>query len=153
LVITTLPGGKTGLRNTAICTQLTIWSQKTGSGPVFGPLTLFVLPNGAMRAPDASWVRKDRWDTLTDTQQESAPPLCPDFVLELMSRTDRLRPLQEKMAEYLETGAQLGWLIDPYKKRVYVYRSGFQMQRLDNPDAVEGDPILKGFVLKLSEIW
>jgi Uma2 family endonuclease len=153
LVITTLPGGKTGLRNTAICTQLTIWSQKTGSGPVFGPLTLFVLPNGAMRAPDASWVRKDRWDALTDTQQESAPPLCPDFVLELMSRTDRLRPLQEKMAEYLETGAQLGWLIDPYKKRVYVYRSGFQMQRLDNPDAVEGDPILKGFVLKLSEIW
>ena len=153
LVIMTLPGGKTGLRNTQICKQLIIWADNNDAGPVFGPLTLFVLPNGAMRAPDASWVRKDRWDALTDAQQESAPPLCPDFVLELMSRTDRLRPLHEKMLEYQANGAQLGWLVDPFKKRVYVYRSGFPMQRLDNPAAVEGDPVLKGFVLQLSGIW
>ncbi len=153
LVIMTLPGGKTGLRNTFICTRLTNWAETHGMGPIFGPLTLFVLPNGAMRAPDASWVRKNRWDLLTIEQQESAPPLCPDFVLELMSPSDRLRPLQEKMAEYIENGAQLGWLIDPYKKRVFVYRSGLPVQRLDNPTSLNGDPVLSGFVLQLSQVW
>ena len=153
LVIMTLPGGKTGRRNTLICSRLTDWAESNGTGPVFGPLTLFALPNGAMRAPDASWIRSDRWDALTDEQQEGAPPLCPDFVLELMSRSDRLRPLQEKMAEYIANGARLGWLIDPFKKRVYVYRPGLPIQRLDNPMTIKGDPVLPGFVLHLSGIW
>jgi Uma2 family endonuclease len=153
LVIMTLRGGKTGRRNTLICARLTQWAENHAAGPVFGPLTLFVLPNGAMRAPDASWVRDDRWNALTDEQQEGAPPLCPDFVLELASRSDRVRSLQGKMVEYIENGAQLGWLIDPFQKRVYVYRHGFPMQTLKNPDAVNGDPVLPGFVLELSQTW
>jgi Uma2 family endonuclease len=153
LVIMTLPGGKTGRRNTLICTQLTQWAESHRTGPVFGPSTLFALPNGALRAPDASWIRGERWNTLTDEQQEGAPPLCPDFVLELRSASDRLQILQEKMTEYLDNGAQLGWLIDPFQKRVYVYRPGLTMQILENPVVIEGDPVLPGFVLKISRIW
>ena len=153
LVIMTLPGGKTGRRNVLICYRLEDWAKKNGTGPTFSPLTLFVLPNGAMRAPDASWIRRERWDALTDEQQESAPPLCPDFVVELMSRSDRLKPLQRKMDEYIANGAQLGWLIHPYKKRVYVYRPGAPVECLESPATISGDPVLTGFVLPVSEIW
>src|SRR5436309_12767968 len=109
LVIMTLPGGKTGRRNTIICNYLENWARQDGTGITFVPLTLFVLPNGAMRAPDASWLRQERWDALTDKQQESAPPLCPDFVVELTSKSDRrrLKKLQAKMTEYMDNGAQL----------------------------------------------
>ena len=153
LVIMTLPGGKTSRRNTIISTRLTTWAERRGTGPTFGPLTLFVLPNGAMRAPDASWIRQERWDALTDEQQESAPPLCPDFVLELRSRSDRLKPLQAKMAEYIANGARLGWLIDPYKQQVYVYRPNTPVLRLENPVTIDGEPVLNGFVFQVSEIW
>ena len=153
LVIMTLPGGKTGLRNTRICKQLIDWAETSQSGFAFGPLTLFALPNGALRAPDASWIRKDRWLVLTDEEQEKAPPLCPDFVLELMSRTDRLRPLQKKMIEYLANGARLGWLVDPFKKRIYVYRPDQQVLCLENPTVVDGVPVLSGFVLRLEQVW
>jgi len=153
LVIMTLPGGKTGKRKTRICYFLENWAERNGTGPTFVPLTLFVLPNGAMRAPDASWIRRERWDALTDEQQESAPPLCPDFVLELMSKSDRLKPLQAKMEEYIANGAQLGWLIDPFKKRVYIYRPGMAPECLENPATISGEPVLTGFVLPISEIW
>lgn len=153
LVIMTLPGGMTGRRNTQICYFLEDWAKRNGTGPSFVPLTLFVLPNGAMRAPDASWIRRERWDALTDEQRESAPPLCPDFVLELMSRSDRLKRLQAKMEEYIANGAQLGWLIDPFKKRVYVYRPGTPVECLQSPATINGDPVLAGFVLPVAEIW
>ena len=111
--------------------------------------------NGAKRAPDASWLRRDRWDALTDEQQETAPPLCPDFVVELMSRSDRrrLKMLQAKMAEYIDNGAQLGWLIDPFKKNVYIYRPGEPAQCLKDPTTIHGDRVLPGFVFQVSEIW
>ena len=153
LVVMTLPGGKTGRRNDIICTRLANWAEKNGKGITFSPLTLFVLPNGSNRAPDASWVRRDRWDALTGEQQESAPPLCPDFVVELMSRSDRLKSLQAKMAEYIANGAQLGWLIDPYKKVVFVYSPGKPVKRLDNPTTIDGGDLLREFVFGLSEIW
>ena len=155
LVIMTLPGGKTGRRNEIICTNLGIWARQNGTGITFVPLTLFVLPNGAMRAPDASWLRCDRWDALTDEQQESAPPLCPDFVVELMPKSDgrRLKVLQAKMTEYIDNGAQLGWLIDPFKKNVYIYRPGQPVQCLEDPTTIHGDPVLPGFVFHVSEIW
>ena len=155
LVIMTLPGGKTGRRNEIICRRLGNWAEQDGTGITFVPLTLFILPSGAKRAPDASWLRRERWDTLTDEQQEKAPPLCPDFVVELMSRSDRrkLKMLQSKMAEYIDNGAQLGWLIDPFNKNVYIYRPGKSVQRLENPATIHGDSVLPGFIFQLSEIW
>ena len=157
LVIMTLPGGKTGRRNSIISACLENWAQKDGTGITFAPLTLFELPNGAKRAPDASWLRLNRWNALTDEQKESIPLVCPDFIVELMSPSDRrpvrFRMLQAKMAEYMENGAQLGWLIDPFEKKVYVYRSRQQVQCLETPATLYGDPILPGFVFPISEIW
>jgi Uma2 family endonuclease len=157
LLIMTLPGGKTGRRNLTICTELELWARQNGKGLTFSPLTPFHLPNGARRAPDASWLRRERWDVLTDEEQESIPVLCPDFVVELMSPSDRrpvrFRMLQEKMAEYIQNGAQLGWLIDPFKKNVYIYRPGEPVQCFENPSTLHGDPVLAGFVFQVSEIW
>ena len=157
LVIMTLPGPKTGRRSTFICTDLENWARKDGTGITFSPLTLFALPNGAKRAPDASWLRRSRWDALTDKQQEGLPTFCPDFVLELMSPSDRrpvrFRMLQAKMTEYIANSAQLGWLIDPFKKNVHIYRPGESIQCLENPATISGDPVLPGFVFQVSEIW
>ena len=157
LVIMTLPGGKTGRRNSIISRYLANWADKDKSGITFAPLTLFELANAAKRAPDASWLRLKRWDALTDEQKEGIPALCPDFVVELMSPSDRrpvrFRMVQTKMAEYMENGAQLGWLIDPFEKRVYVYRPRKRVQCLETPATLYGDPILRGFVFPISEIW
>jgi Uma2 family endonuclease len=155
LVIMTPPGGMTGRRNTRLNYRLEGWAEKDGTGVSFGPATLFALPNGARRGPDASWVRLDRWNALTDEQRESAPPFCPDFVMELLSKsqTRKLKMLHAKMAEYIDNGAQLGWLIDPFKKNVYIYRPGEPVQCLENPPTIHGDPVLPGFVFALSEIW
>jgi Uma2 family endonuclease len=98
-------------------------------------------------------VRRSRWDALTPEQQEKFPPLCPDFVVELRSKTDRLDTLQAKMAEYVENGAQLGWLIDPYERRVHVYRPHQAVQQLDDPAEISADSELPGFVLKLADLW
>jgi Uma2 family endonuclease len=157
LVIMTLPGGKTGRRNDIISRYLANWADKDKTGITFSPLTLFELPNGAKRAPDASWLRLKRWNALTDEQKEGIPPLCPDFVVELMSPSDRrpvrFRMVQAKMTEYVENGAQLGWLIDPFEKKVYVYRPRKRVQCLQTPANLCGDPILPGFVFPISEIW
>jgi len=157
LVIMTLPPLGTGRRNTTISTDLEIWSRENGSGITFGPLTMFALPNGARRAPDASWVRRERWDALSKEEQEKLTTFFPDFVVELMSRSDRrpvrFRMLQAKMAEYIANGAQLGWLIDPYKKRVYVYRPNEPVECVENPETVSGDPVLPGFTFHVSQIW
>jgi Uma2 family endonuclease len=111
----------------------------------------------ANRAPDASWVRREKWDALTDEQQEKLPALCPDFVVELMSPSDRrpvrFRMLQAKMKEYIENGVQLAWLIDPFEKKVYIYRSGEPAQCLQDPTAISGDPVLPGFVFDIREVW
>ena len=156
LLIMSPPGGKTVRRNEAICTNLAIWARQNGTGFPFGP-SLFHLPNGAKRAPDASWVARERWDALTDEQQEKIPPLCPDFVVELMSPSDRrpvrFKMLQAKMEEYIANGAQLGWLIDPFQKIVYIYRPGQPFESLENPTALYGDPVLPGFVFQITEVW
>lgn len=145
LLIMTLPGGKTGRRNSIISTRLGNWAEKDGAGITFVPGTLFELPNGAKRAPDASWLRLKRWNTLTEEQKEGIPPLCPDFVVELMSPSDqrpvRFKMVQAKMAEYIENGVHLGWLIDPFEKKVYVYRPRKRVQCLESPATLYGDPI------------
>jgi len=157
LIIMTLPGGKTGLRSQTICRRLGNWVEQNGTGITFGPLTLFLLPNGARRAPDAAWLQLDRWNALTEQQKEGIPPVCPDFIVELISPSDkkpaRFKMMQAKMVEYGENGARLAWLIDPFEGKVYIYRPGEPIQSLESPHAVSGDPILPGFSFQIDELW
>ena len=153
LLIMPPAGMGTGRRNADITAQLVNWAKRDGRGVAFDSSTGFTLSNSAMRAPDASWIVRSRLEQLTKEQQEVFAPICPDFVLELRSPSDTLRSLQLKMQEYLETGARLGWLIDPIAGRAYIYRPGAPVERLDRPDTISGDPELPGFVLDLREIW
>lgn len=153
LIIMAPTGGTTGSRNAEITTQLTNWAKKDGTGLSFDSSTMFCLPNGAKRSPDGAWVKRERWDALTERERESFVPLCPDFVLELRSATDSLRFLQSKMQEYISNGAQLGLLIDPKSKRGFVYRADQPAESFDDPETITCDPVLPGFVLDLKEIW
>ncbi len=146
-------GGKTGRRNAKLIVAFGRWAEKDGSGQFFDSSTEFILPNRAGRAPDLSWVRNERWNSLTSKEQEQFPPLCPDFVVELRSPTDRLKILMTKMEEYIANGAQLGWLIDPLERKVYIYRPGVAAEVLDDPKEVSGGPLLKGFVLDVQSLW
>lgn len=153
LVIMPPTGGKTGRRNSKLTRRLTAWAEEDGTGQPFDSSTGFTLPNGAKRSPDFAWITNERWDALTESEQEEFPPLCPDFVVELRSRTDALAPLQKKMKEYIENGARLGWLLDPTRKKVYVYRPRAAVEILDDPKVVSGEPILRGFTLDVRAIW
>jgi Uma2 family endonuclease len=146
-------GGRTGARNQRLCTQLGRWADGDSSGVAFDSSTGFDLPNGAVRSPDAAWVRRARLASLTSEQKEEFLPLCPDFVVELLSPSDSLPMTQEKMADYLANGAQLGWLIDPRERRVHVYRVGVAVEIVDNASQLSGEPLLTGFVLDLASIW
>ena len=153
LIIMMATGSRTGNRNFKLNGIFYNWVEEDGTGEGFDSNTGFMLPNGAERSPDLAWVKKERWETLSERQQENFAPICPDFVVELRSRTDRLKPLQTKMEEYIENGAQLGWLIDPYKRKVYVYRPGASVERLDEPEKISGEPVLPGFVLPVARLW
>jgi Uma2 family endonuclease len=153
LVIMAPTGGKTGQRNAKLSVAFGIWAQMDGAGQSFDSSTLFCLPNGARRSPDLSWIRNERWEALSAEDQERFPPLCPDFVVELRSKTDSLAHLQEKMGEYIKNGAQLGWLIDPLERTVHVYRAGMYAEILNDPETVSGEPLLKGFVLDIRTVW
>ncbi|MEH1890120.1 MAG: Uma2 family endonuclease [Nostoc sp.] len=152
ILIMSPTGSDTGRRNVKITTQLDIWNSETNLGEVFDSSTGFTLPNGAERSADASWVKIERWNVLTPEQQEKFAPICPDFVVELRSRTDSLKELQEKIQEYIENGAQLGWLIDRKNKQIEIYRPGKDVEILDNPASLSGENILPGFVLHLQQI-
>ena len=145
----------TGNRNIHISARLYVWAEADGAGIGFDSNTGFTLPNGAMRSPDASWILKSRWAELSEEEVDSFSPICPDFVLELRSTSDSLRNLQAKMAEYLENGARLGWLIDPIdpRHRVYVYRPEVPVEVLDAPETLSGHPELPGFTLDLKPVW
>lgn len=153
LVIMSPTGSKTGWRNSRINQRLANWAEQDGTGVSFDPSTGFTLPNGAKRSPDAAWVRREKWETLTDEQQEEFAPICPDFVVDLRSVKDSLTSMQAKMKEYMENGSQLGWLFDPRNKGVCVYRPNQPVEYLENPSSISGDPILSGFVFDPSEIW
>ena len=153
LVIMPPAGSETGWRNGRLTYRLVAWAEMDGTGLAFDSSAGFTLPNGAIRSPDASWVRRERWNALTLDQQAKFAPLCPDFVVELRSPADNLSDLHDKMQEYLDNGARLGWLIDPLDKQVYVYRPGQQLETLDDPATLSGDPILPGFVLPVRELW
>ena len=141
-----------GNREFELSGQFAAWVKVDNTGLGFSPSTIFTLSNGAKRSPDVSWIRQERWDALTDEQKNSATRICPDFVVELRSKTDRLKPLLAKMEEYIECGAQLGWLIDPKEKKVHIYRPGAPPEVLDNPTEISGEPLLQGFTLKLEGI-
>jgi Uma2 family endonuclease len=153
LIVMPPTGGDTGTLNFRIVQRFGNWVDIDDTGVPFDSSTGFLLPNGAVRSPDISWVERARWEALTDAERAKCPPLCPDFVLELRSPSDRLGVAQDKMVEYLENGALLGWLIDPQNKRMYVYRPGQTVEMLEEPDTVSGDPVLPGFVLGLRELW
>ncbi len=153
LIIMSPTGGKTGIRNFALTVKFGIWSEKDKTGKGFDSSTIFSLPNGAKRSPDLAWVGNERWESLTEEEQERFPPLCPDFVVELRSPSDSMRYLQKKMKEYIANGAQLGWLIDPYEKKVHVYRAQTAVEVLDDPQTVTGEPLLPGFTLDVQALW
>lgn len=147
-------GSETGNREVNIIGQLWAWSEQDGTGITFSSSAGFKLSTGAQRSPDASWMKLERWNTLLPEQQQKFAPICPDFVIELRSPTDNLKPLQEKMAEYMaEPGVQLGLLIDRKNRKVYIYRPGMAEECLDNPTTVSCDPVLLGFNLDLSKVW
>ena len=152
LVIMAPAGGDASDKNAEITMQLRLWAKRDGTGRTFDSSGGFVLPNGATRSPDASWVNHDRLTALTAEERAKFLPLCPDFVIELRSPTDGLSALQDKMREYMENGAQLGWLIDPLGGQVFVYRPGAPVERLKEPESVSADPVLPGFRLELGEI-
>ena len=153
LIIMPPAGLNSAWREGILLTRLTIWAEKDGTGITYGPSAGYRLPNSAIRGPDTSWVRRDRLAAFSTKELEKFGHLCPDFAAEVMSPSNTLSELQDKMAEYIANGVQLGWLIDPYEARVYIYRPGKAVECLENPATISGDPVLPGFVFKVSEIW
>ena len=153
--ITIMPptGGETGRRNFKLNVLFGMWVEQDESGIGFDSSTGFTLPNGAKRSPDVAWVKRERWEALSPTERQIFPPLCPDFVIELRSQTDMLSTLQTKMEEYMANGALLGWLIDPFERVIYVYRSDAEIHQLNDPQTISGSPVLPGFVLDLQKFW
>lgn len=143
----------TGNRNFLLAVQLGVWAERDGTGLGFDSSAGFTLPNGSIRSPDASWVKADRWNSLSDEEKASFAPICPDFVIELRSASDKLSDLQSKMQEYIDNGTSLGWLIDRQNRTVYVYRPDRAPEILDKPDETIGDPELPGFCLQMAKIW
>ena len=146
-------GGSTSWRNSRLITQLSVWADLEGSGVVFDSSGGFVLPNGAIRSPDVSWVKRTRLLTLTEIQKQRFLPLCPDFVIELRSPSDSMKNLQDKMQEYSENGASLGWLIDPEAQQVLVFQPKTAILCLDKPQFLLADNLLTGFSLDMQKLW
>ena len=153
LIVMPPTGGETGKRNSTANAQIWTWNDRTELGEVFDSSTGFTLPNKADRSPDVSWVEKSRWSALTPEQREKFIPLCPDFVIELVSPSDSLKKSQEKMQEYMENGCSLGWLINRKKRQVEIYRPGQDVEVLQSPLTLSGENVLPGFVLNLQKIW
>lgn len=143
---------KSGRRNAKLTARLETWSEAAGLGETFDSSTLFTLPNGAIRSPDACWIEKSRWDAVGEDEQDELLVICPDFVAELRSKTDRLSAVQKKMREYMDNGARLGWLLDPKSRRVEIYRPDREIEMLDKPGSLSGEDVLPGFVLNLEGI-
>jgi Uma2 family endonuclease len=146
-------GGETSWRNSRLTALLSIWAEEEGKGIVFDSSGGFILPNGAIRSPDVSWVKKSRLAALTPEQKKRFLPLCPDFVLELRSPSDSLKTLQDKMQEYIENGAGLGWIIDSEARQVKVFQPEKASFSLDNPAFLSADAVLMGFKLEMQKIW
>ncbi|BAY17619.1 hypothetical protein NIES21_34590 [Anabaenopsis circularis NIES-21] len=156
LIIMPPTGGESGIQNSELTTELTLWNRQAKLGKVFDSSTEFRLPNGAYRSPDVSWVKQERWDALTPEQRRRFPPICPDFVIELRSQTDSLKKLRAKMQEYRDNGANLGWLIDPITPLVEIYRPSVEVEvinfAVEQAPTLSGEDVLPGFILSLTTI-
>jgi Uma2 family endonuclease len=150
LIIVPPVGGESGNQEASLIAKVVIWNDSSKLGVVFSSSTIFSLPGQGDRSPDVAWVRLDRWNALTPTEREKFPPLCPDFVIELRSRTDRLKPLQDKMQEYLASGLQLGWLINPQDRQVEIYRVGQVVEVIALPAVLSGEAVLPGLSLAIA---
>ena len=153
LIVMPPTGMETGKRNSNLTFQLESWARSDGTGCTFSCNVGFTLPNNAIRSPDASWMTRERYNNLSERDRQGFGHVCPDFVAELRSESDSLPTLLNKMEEYMANGASLGWLIDPKRRRVYVFRAGEEMVVLEDPAVVSGDPLLPGFELQMAEIW
>lgn len=153
LIIMPPVGSEGGRRSGEVFLAVGNWAKKDGTGIAFDASTGFTLPNGAIRSPDASWIRRERWEALTRGQRTSFAPISPDFLVEVRPQTDKLPVLFEKMQEYSENGARLGWFIDPLEQRVYIYRPEQPVEVLENPETISGDPVLPGFVFQVRNLW
>lgn len=152
LLIMPPTGSETGNYNGKLTQRLFNWADTNELGIAFDSSTGFKLPNGANRSPDASWVKRERWEVLTAEQRKKFAPICPDFVVELRSETDFLKELQEKMREYRDNGARLGWLIDRKNQRVEIYRLGQDVEVIESPATLLGEEVFPGFILDLQGI-
>lgn len=150
LIIMPPVGGESGNREADIIIDLGVWNRQTGLGYTFSSSTVFKLPNGANRSPDAAWIQKKRWEALTPEQRRKFPPIAPDFVVELRSATDDLELLRDKMREYIDAGVQLGWLINPQQQQVEIYRPGVDVEVRNLPTKLRCENLLPGFSLSLS---
>jgi len=153
LILMSPTGGETGKNNAELIADFIIWNRRTQLGFVFDSSTCFRLPNGGDRSPDVSWVHKDRWQALTPEQRRKFPPLSPDFVLELMSPSDRLLEVQGKMREYQAAGVKLGWLLNPGDRQVEIYRSHGSVEVLMAPALLSGETVLPDFSLPVDWLW
>ncbi|MBD2184001.1 Uma2 family endonuclease [Planktothrix sp. FACHB-1355] len=153
LIIMPPTGGETGNRNAGLTAQVWIWNDQSKLGMVFDSSTGFKLPNGADRSPDAAWIPLERWNALTSEQQQKFLPLCPDFVVELLSPSDSLSATQQKMQEYMDNATRLGWLIVRASRRVEIYRQDQEVEILEFPVSLSGEDVLPGFVLNLESMW
>lgn len=153
LVVMPPKGGESGRRNRRLTQQLGNWTDQDGTGESFDSSTMFRLPNGAFRSPDAAWIPLEKWNTLMPEERRTFPPLCPDFVIELRSPSDSLPPLQDQMQEYIDNSTRLGWLLNPQDQQVEIFRTGQPKEILSLPAQLEGEGILPRFVLSLQSIW
>jgi Uma2 family endonuclease len=153
LVIMPPTGGETGKDNAELIADFVVWNRQTKLGVVFDSSTCFRLPSGGDRSPDVAWIEKSRWDALTPEQKRKFPPICPDFVLELLSPTDNITTTRKKMQEYLASGIRLGWLIDTEQKQVEIYRPSAAVEIVHSPAEISGEAVLPGFTLKLDWLW
>jgi Uma2 family endonuclease len=142
----------TGGRNAALTARLFNWVDATGRGKAFDSSAGFILPNGATRSPDTSWISGERWDALDTEERETFSHICPDFVVELRSKTDDVKTLRKKMREYIAQGARLGWLLDPFEDEALIYRPGRRVEVIKSPKTLSGEDVLPGFVLDLKGI-
>lgn len=149
LIIMPPVGGVSGNREANLIADVSIWNRQRGLGYVFSSSTIFRLPKGGDRSPDVAWVKRERWEALLPEDQEKFPPICPDFAIELRSRTDTLNSLQTKMQEYLDSGLRLGWLINPQQEQVEIYRPDQAVEVINFPVTLSGENVLPGFTLTL----
>jgi Uma2 family endonuclease len=149
LIIMPPVGAISGNRESEFNADVVIWNRQSKLGKVFSSSTVFTLPNGGKRSPDVAWIANERWESLSIKEKEKFAKICPDFVIELRSRTDSLSQLQEKMQEYLNSGLRLGWLIDPQNQQVEIYRQNQSVEIVSLPTSLSAENVLPGFILEL----